>query len=539
MALATPRTLQQEEEGLCSPVSPSNPSEHSGIINETEPTRAGLLVAILAIVCFAIGPVTGIQGIFDAVASRGVFSNECAAGHTAPCSAQRDRICQTADLALSILNFAGIASGVVLDLAGGYWTAVGGMLLWTLGTALSGLAPADGYAWSIGTAVAGVAGNTAFMALLLHHLRIACPATPAYTFWCAVLTATRMAPAVLVNVPLSYFLQWADLPFWALYLIYGAVIGVPSALVLAVAFKPGPSPAAPPAVTTPGTPVRQIDLQRESLHPVTPCLSLQAAQLFQDFEKSGGTSQDPPSAETSSALWLAPPTESPPPPPRSRCDQLREKATTAKAILLSLDFYFVCAHVACIVTFGYFFIANLGQLMLERTNSKGKADDSQTNSIYIMGGVGLTVLLPGKLIHTMGVPNGFIVVLAMVLVLLVAIGVLCSFGGEAVLYVAFFALFNYRVWATALANQFMARRFEAHKAAIGFAFGVCFTFAGTVSAAVGGYTTQLAETDPSSIHAIIIAFCSGIAVVDVAFLARIFIVGNKPWVSPQRDLPIK
>lgn len=128
-----------------------------------------------AFLCFVmIGTVgssgEGVQSMFSVMADRGVWASECADGNY-PCDASHLRIASVIVIALSIMNVAGIFSGIVIDAVGVRIAAVVSAVVWAVSTGIAGIDPPSGLWWSAGFVLQQAANGAIFLCIFTGLLQ--------------------------------------------------------------------------------------------------------------------------------------------------------------------------------------------------------------------------------------------------------------------------------------------------------------------------------------------------------------------------------
>jgi hypothetical protein len=282
--------------------------------------RPCYVVPLVAAMMLAIGPILGITGVFDVLARRGVYHDQCActryanrsgtvSNHTphvttregqciAPppetCTAQHDKLEDATDLALSLANAGSLLCGVTIDLIGGKWSAFIFAVLWTVATGIAGINPSEGTVWTAATGVSALAGGGWFVSMLLHHLRYIFPRSRDYAVANPAFTALYNI-ASLGGVVFKHYFGWQAVGLRALYGGYAAVVGAPLIVLLALFPSTVPQfdeettrPTQPRPHTAPGTatPAPPASTAHSRHHPGGALLQRQSSKRSETLNSS-------------------------------------------------------------------------------------------------------------------------------------------------------------------------------------------------------------------------------------------------------------
>ncbi len=178
----------------------------------------------------------GIQSFFDVVADHGVFGDLCEGG-VAPCHASHLRMATLIVVALSVMNIAGVFSGIVVDAVGVRIAAVVSAVLWAAATGISGIAPGNGIAWAAGLVLQQCANGAIFLSIFTGLLRQLFPDDERLFAMAAAVCSGCWDLGAVSAYAYREVLGSATESFAANYAILGAAFGLVPAVVVHFAFE--------------------------------------------------------------------------------------------------------------------------------------------------------------------------------------------------------------------------------------------------------------------------------------------------------------
>jgi MFS family permease len=225
----------------------SSPSGEASVSNSQRYVRLLFLMVLMFVI---VGVPMGVTGILDPLAVRGVFGAACDTESSSqpiapyPCRAQLAQLNAGVNSALSILNVFGVVGGILSDLVGPATSATIGLVVWTLGTSVSGFAPHSGLVWLVGFSCAASA-TTAIAVSLFGGLLQPLFQTDGQRALAQSLLTGLWDFAASFNIALRLWIQTPSIELWQAFLGYGLVCGIPAILLmrmLFVGYFAGPSP---------------------------------------------------------------------------------------------------------------------------------------------------------------------------------------------------------------------------------------------------------------------------------------------------------
>lgn len=451
------------------------------------------LFAVLYASAVLFGMNVGIQGIFTAVAKRGVFSDQCTidvptpmnsstdpAHYNAttlapslhlhaslPCLGQEQKIAAVVTVMLSVTNLVSLPNGFLIDALGGELVSIAAVSVWVVATACAGIAPSSGIVWATSVCLTGWANSAAFMSFSVVHLRLATDGDKGkFSLWSTIGMACR-AVGALVSIPMSMFLEIDSFEFWSLYFLWAIVIGLPIVVILIFLWWRPPATAA--NASPPGS-------------PTSPSL--------QDVEKV-----------------------------TQRFSKVRLAAADLKAVLPTAPFIAVTARLTLLVTFGSIFIANLGALARYHGADKEELATLRRHFTFFLGALGATNPIPGLIIKKLQTHRGIAVVSVLSILFTISFTTSClSAKGHLrwPLYLSFTFFSLWRYWGLGVCSLYVPTVFPDRQAGFGLIFGAMSFVAGFVSLALGSYITYLVQHHTDAIPIVFGVFAICIVITDVA-----------------------
>jgi hypothetical protein len=124
---------------------------------------------LILIMFLTIGIGPGYPGIRNYLIESGVYSNLCK-NNTNNCKEQLTKLDNVANLSLTLLNATTLIGGIFVDILGNKLTGIIGMILWIISMSISGLNPKIGINWEIGFLIYNIASILVFFPTLFLYI---------------------------------------------------------------------------------------------------------------------------------------------------------------------------------------------------------------------------------------------------------------------------------------------------------------------------------------------------------------------------------
>ena len=475
-------------------------------------TRYGVVVFACAVMFFVCGPLIGVQGIFHAIAQRGVYADRCGVpagagngthgnvsnvsvggnGTHLPCRAQQNAIAKAADLSLSTANAAGLGIGILIDFLGGHRVALIGATGWAMATGLAGVAPGSGAVWTTCQCAVAATADGVFTAMLLHHLRHAAGTPREYALWSTCLTG-MWGIGAMFDIPLGHWLAMPALPFWLLYAIYGAAAGAFAVIGFVILGRTRQRDPASTAARE-GSTVNNTDSSAAVRDAAATDTELRSHPAFRPADAADTTGPaDAAACDDRPVVDALPDT--------STCagtwrHVVRPALHATKDIVTTPVYWLIVLHQLVVVTFGYFFIANVGGFARFHGATEAEVERFRQVFTYLMGALALSCMIPGTVVRCLGHTRGLPVALCIQIGWLVVIACVGIFAPLKVQYFTLGVLLVWRTCAFGLTYVSITLLFAHRQAGMGLAMGGCKFLAGIVSMGVGRVISEAVQHDP-------------------------------------------
>jgi hypothetical protein len=136
----------------------------------------------------------------------------------------------------------------------------------------------------------------------------------------------------------------------------------------------------------------------------------------------------------------------------------------------------------------------------------------------MMSAIGVTSIVPGRILYALGTQRGLVVLMAIQAVLLIVFGALIAFGDETTFYISFGLMFIWRVWGFGMTFPFIDWRFKHCPNGVGVCYGGVFALGGAVSMAAGSAASHSLHTNPqASLRPVMLTLCGVAVFVELIF----------------------
>lgn len=435
-----------------------------------------LAAIVLNTVTFT-GITSGIQGMFDPLLERGVFSDLCHGPNvTLPCAAQKRAMAQSADAMLSVLNLCAVVVGAIVDVAGAQRSAVAFIAMGTVGIACCGFAPSNGGVFVTCIIVTAISNSGGFLTMVTRYLPGLLTDPQQVQLWSGLLTGFWDMSGAVGNA-IGQIVSIRALPLYCTMLICGLGLGLPLLLVFST---------------------------------YMPRALVQAAAA----------------ADGDASVNLTPSA------PPSLLDIVRSGVGAARFAFRQPIYYITVCNGIAVVLFGYLFIANVGAFV----QWKGATADEERhmraifNIMLACGGFFPLVVSP--ITSRLSIRRARFAALghqALLLGVAVASALALPLSWQ---YVTFAAIIVWRILYFAVINGAILSELASCGAAMGMLFGLSYTIAGGISLAVGPAISSALARDGDGTWPVVFGVWAGFATSSILALAVCPRVSAQPGTPP-------